>query len=80
MRETGRNCPQCGTKTVYGSTTLNLGRDGITITVEGVPAEVCPKCGEAYIEAQVFELVGGIAGTLIEKLAAARQELQLAQS
>ena len=37
-------------ETKQGTTTLTLQRDGTTVVFKSVPAEVCPNCGEAYID------------------------------
>jgi YgiT-type zinc finger domain-containing protein len=44
-------CKQAETKP--GTTTLTLERDGLTFVVKNVPAQVCPNCGEAYIDEAV---------------------------
>lgn len=36
-----------------GTTTVTLERDGLTLVVKGVPARVCPNCGEAYVDEDV---------------------------
>ncbi|HEX9690331.1 MAG TPA: type II toxin-antitoxin system MqsA family antitoxin [Thermoanaerobaculia bacterium] len=33
-----------------GNVTVTLERDGTTLIVRGVPAEVCENCGEEYVE------------------------------
>jgi len=33
-----------------GKTTVTLQRNGTTLVVVNVPAEVCENCGEAYVE------------------------------
>ncbi|MBN1190558.1 MAG: type II toxin-antitoxin system MqsA family antitoxin [Dehalococcoidales bacterium] len=38
-----------------GKATLTLEREGITLVVKGVPAEVCSNCGEEYIDEKVTE-------------------------
>lgn len=43
-------CKQATTKP--GTTTITLERDGLTLVVKNVPAEVCPNCGEAYVDEQ----------------------------
>jgi YgiT-type zinc finger domain-containing protein len=37
-------------QTAPGTTTLTLERGGLTLVVKNVPAQVCPNCGEAYVE------------------------------
>lgn len=33
-----------------GTATLVLERDGLTLVLKNVPAEVCENCGEAYVD------------------------------
>ncbi|MBI3268799.1 MAG: type II toxin-antitoxin system MqsA family antitoxin [Planctomycetes bacterium] len=45
-------------ETSPGTTTVTLERDALTLVVRGVPAAVCPNCGEAYVsEAVAAELL-----------------------
>ncbi len=44
-------CKQGETKP--GASTLTLTRDGTTLVVKNVPAEVCSNCGEAYIDEDI---------------------------
>ena len=37
-------------ETTLGTTTVTLERDGLTLVVKNVPAQVCPNCGEAYVD------------------------------
>lgn len=37
-------------ETKPGASTLTLTRNGTTLVVKNVPAEVCSNCGEAYID------------------------------
>jgi len=53
-------CPICRVgQTKPGTATLTLERNGSTIVVKGVPAQVCGNCAEEYIDekaaAQVLE-------------------------
>ena len=36
-----------------GHTTVTLERDGLTLVIKNVPAQVCPNCGEAYVDETV---------------------------
>jgi len=36
-------------ETTLGTTTVTLERDGLTLVVKNVPAQVCSNCGEAYV-------------------------------
>jgi YgiT-type zinc finger domain-containing protein len=40
-------------ETVAGATTVTLERNGFTYVVKNVPAQVCPNCGEAYVDEKV---------------------------
>jgi len=37
-------------ETRAGVTTLTFTRDGTTLVVKNVPAQVCASCGEAYVD------------------------------
>ncbi len=38
-----------------GVTTVTLERDAMTLVIKGVPARVCPNCGEEYLDESVTE-------------------------
>ena len=38
-----------------GTTTVTFSRDGFTLVVRDVPAEVCENCGEAYVDESTTE-------------------------
>lgn len=40
-------------ETVAGATSVLLERGEMTLTVTGVPARICPNCGEAYADETV---------------------------
>ncbi|MEN6467460.1 MAG: type II toxin-antitoxin system MqsA family antitoxin [Smithella sp.] len=40
-------------ETVSGTTTVTLERGEFTYIVKGVPAQVCPNCGEDYVSEQI---------------------------
>lgn len=41
-------CKQAETRP--GKATVTLEREGVTLVVRGVPARVCPNCGEEYVD------------------------------
>ena len=49
-----------------GRVTVTLERDALTLVVKGVPAQVCPNCGEEYVDesttAQLLETAEDAAG------------------
>ena len=46
-------CKQAETRP--GTATVTLERDGVTIVFREVPAQVCPNCGEDYVDSAVSE-------------------------
>jgi YgiT-type zinc finger domain-containing protein len=40
-------------ETKPGTTTVTLERDGLTYVIKQVPAQVCPNCGEDYVDEKV---------------------------
>ena len=38
-----------------GTATVTLERDGTTLVIKGVPARVCPHCGEEYVDDETAE-------------------------
>jgi YgiT-type zinc finger domain-containing protein len=44
-------CKQAETRP--GKVTVTLERNGVTLVIKGVPAEVCPNCGEEYVSEQI---------------------------
>ncbi len=59
-------------ETVAGTATVTLERGEFTYVVKGVPAQVCPNCGENYVSEQITsELLTGAeqmvrSGTLVD--------------
>ena len=59
-------------ETCPGVTTVTLERDGLTLVVKEVPAQVCPNCGESYVDedasAQLLEKAEEMvrSGTLVD--------------
>lgn len=40
-------------ETQPGKTTVTLERGGTTVVFKGVPAQVCPNCGEACVDEEI---------------------------
>ncbi|MGH9165263.1 MAG: type II toxin-antitoxin system MqsA family antitoxin [Acidimicrobiales bacterium] len=56
------NCIVCHHgQTQPGTTTVTFHRDGQTVVVNEVPADVCENCGEAYVAEDVTAQVLAIA-------------------
>lgn len=41
-------CKQAETRP--GKATVTLERNGVTLVIKSVPAQVCPNCGEEYVD------------------------------
>lgn len=48
-------------ETHEGTTTVTFDRDGMTLVVKDVPAQVCPDCGEDYVDEHVAHEILAIA-------------------
>ena len=47
-------CLMCKNEsTVEGTTTVTFERNGMTLVIKNVPAQVCTNCGEAYVEESI---------------------------
>ncbi|HTW92266.1 MAG TPA: type II toxin-antitoxin system MqsA family antitoxin [bacterium] len=46
-------CKQGETRS--GTATVTLVRGGLTVVYKGVPAQVCPNCGEEYVDSAVAD-------------------------
>lgn len=60
-------CVECRVgETIAGTTSITYTREGskLQVLVSGVPADVCPNCGEAYLSEavaqEIYDLVDGI--------------------
>jgi YgiT-type zinc finger domain-containing protein len=52
-------CSECQTPTELGHITIAFERHGINASMSGIPAMVCPRCGQEYVP-------GDIAGDVID--------------
>lgn len=48
-------------ETQSGKATVTLEREGTTLVMKNVPAEICANCGEEYLNAETTELLLGLA-------------------
>ncbi len=44
-----------------GRATVTLEREGVTLVVKGVPAQVCANCGEEYVDEETTDRLLGAA-------------------
>ena len=54
-------CSECGTPTELREITLTFERKGIAAAMSGIPAMVCPHCGQEYVPG---EIAGDIIATV----------------
>jgi YgiT-type zinc finger domain-containing protein len=52
-------CSECGNKTELREISIAFERKGVRATMSGIPAMVCPNCGEEYVPS-------GIASTVVD--------------
>ena len=50
-------CSECGTPTELREISIEFERKGVQATMSGVPAMVCPQCGEEYVPGEVASAV-----------------------
>jgi len=62
-------CPECGAKTELREITIEFERKGVRATMSGIPAMVCPNCGEQYVP-------GDISGDVIDVVSSAIDQLE----
>ena len=72
MKGIKRICSECKIENEPREIALHLECNGIRVQITGVPAMVCPHCGQEYIAATVSKEVLKIAGQLAEDTEATR--------
>lgn len=60
-------CSECQTKTEPRDITIEFERKNIRATMSGIPAMVCPNCGEKYIPGDIAGDVIGIVSRTIDE-------------
>lgn len=72
---TPHTCPVCNTRhDRLSEITLHLERDGIALEVNGVPAYVCPNCGEQLIPGPLAVALGDAVDAIVRAEEEARRE------
>jgi YgiT-type zinc finger domain-containing protein len=57
-------CANCGGKVRYKTISRKFSREGTTVTVKGVRAIVCGKCGEVFFEPEAAQALLDTANAL----------------
>jgi YgiT-type zinc finger domain-containing protein len=50
-------CSECGNKTELREINIAFERKGVRATMSGIPAMVCPNCGEEYVPSEIASTV-----------------------
>ena len=50
-------CSECGTRTELREISIEFERKGVQATMSGIPAMVCPQCGEEYVPGEIANAV-----------------------
>ena len=50
-------CSECGSKTELREINIEFERKGVRATMSGIPAMVCPECGEEYVPSVIATTV-----------------------
>lgn len=50
-------CSECGTQTELREINIEFERKGIRAIMSGIPAMVCPRCGEEYVPGEIANTV-----------------------
>jgi YgiT-type zinc finger domain-containing protein len=56
--KTAMRCVVCRCESTLGTTTVTFHREGQTVVINEVPAEVCENCGEAYVDGSARQRTG----------------------
>jgi YgiT-type zinc finger domain-containing protein len=74
--EAGRQgqCPNCEQEMVQSTSALQFARQGIAFNLAGVPAEICPECGEAYIDPRLARPLWDYAMSAFQEIASMKAQ------
>jgi YgiT-type zinc finger domain-containing protein len=59
-------CSECGARTELREISIEFERKGVQATMSGVPAMVCPQCGEEYVPSEIASAVVDIVSRTID--------------
>jgi YgiT-type zinc finger domain-containing protein len=61
-------CTTCGqAKPQSGTTTVTVEREGTMLVMRGVPALVCPNCGEDYVSEETARRISAAAAEVVQR-------------
>ena len=50
-------CSECGSQTELREISIEFERKGVRAVMSGIPAMVCPRCGEEYVPGEIASTV-----------------------
>ena len=63
---TKRWCPECGGEIEAGYTNLEYDLEGIQVSVDNVPADVCFICGESFLRSRIATDLNRLVNRVVE--------------
>jgi len=61
-------CTTCGqAEPQSGTTTVTVEREGAMLVMRGVPALVCPNCGEDYVSEETARRISAAAAEVVQR-------------
>jgi YgiT-type zinc finger domain-containing protein len=61
-------CTTCGqAEPQSGTTTVTVEREGTMLVMRGVPALVCPNCGEDYVSEETARRISAAAAEVVQR-------------
>ena len=61
-----RLCPECGGEIKAGYTSLEYDLEGIQVSVDNVPADVCSICGEFFLRSRIATDLNRLVNRVVE--------------
>lgn len=62
-------CSECGTETELREINIEFERKGVRAVMSGIPAMVCPQCGEEYVPGEIASTVVDTVSRTIDETA-----------
>jgi YgiT-type zinc finger domain-containing protein len=59
-------CSECGARTELREISIEFERKGVQATMSGIPAMVCPQCGEEYVPGEIASTVVDTVSRIID--------------
>lgn len=60
------NCPECRGDVIDGRVKVDYNLDRMKVTIKNVPAKVCSKCGQEFIDGPIAENIDRLVDRVAE--------------